>query len=556
MIVSEHEFKQFDGFGELVAYQTQTRPDSIALVHLEGDRLRRVTWRAFSADIDARAEELRASGKTCMAILADGSYACVRELFAANAAGLQIAMLDTAVPEQQLAMLLPYVDADTVWAPTAERAEALTALLHPQGGGVQDGAGKILFFTSGTTARSKAVVLTDRSLMGSICPGSAMQPLTPADTLLCTLPLGHVFGMACGMLWGMVCGATVALGRGGRHVFTDPMFFRPTAISVVPILLEHLLRRNLLNPELELILVGAGDCSEERLQEAADRGIRVAFGYGLTETSSGVAISTGDEPHAMEVCWGTTIELADDGEILISGPGMMEGYYKLPQDTAEVLVDGVLHTGDLGSFDENGCLHITGRKKEMLVLPGGTKIFLPEYEREIAETLGTSEMAVVLRKGLPVLVMGDLAASASEASAAAAANAYARANEAGKAVLNRLSGVMEGWPASQRLVDVVDLGRELPRTASGKVQRWIVQSELDKRWDEIRNMRKAGKATAPTAPTAETPAAEPAAATSPAGVTAAEPAADSAPAAEAPVAAPAQETAASATDSAAPASEE
>jgi hypothetical protein len=66
MIVSEHEFKQFDGFGELVAYQTQTRPDSIALVHLEGDRLRRVTWRAFSADIDARAEEvaeqLRAAG--------------------------------------------------------------------------------------------------------------------------------------------------------------------------------------------------------------------------------------------------------------------------------------------------------------------------------------------------------------------------------------------------------------------------------------------------------------------------------------------------------------
>jgi hypothetical protein len=162
-------------------------------------------------------------------------------------------------------------------------------------------------------------------------------------------------------------------------------------------------------------------------------------------------------------------------------------------------------------------------------------------------------MAVVMRKGLPVLVMGDLAASASEASAAAAANAYARANEAGKAVLNRLSGVMEGWPASQRLVDVVDLGRELPRTASGKVQRWIVQSELDKRWDEIRSMRKAGKATAPAAPTAETPAAEHAAAT---GVTAAEPAADSAPAAEAPVAAPAQETAVSATDSAAPASEE
>jgi long-subunit acyl-CoA synthetase (AMP-forming) len=319
------------------------------------------------------------------------------------------------------------------------------------------------------------------------------------------------------------------------------------------------MRRNLVNPELQAILVGAGDAPQERLDEVKARGIRLAFGYGLTETSSGVAISAEgeDDPHALEVCPGSTITIADDGEVLIQTPdAMMQGYYKMPTDTAEVLIDGVLHTGDLGSFDENGRLHLQGRKKETLVLPGGTKIFLPEYEREIAETLGTSEMAVVLRKGLPVLVMGDLAASASEASAAAAANAYARANEAGKAVLNRLSGVMEGWPASQRLVDVVDLGRELPRTASGKVQRWIVQSELDKRWDEIRNMRKAGKATAPAAPTAETPAAEPAAATSPAGVTAAEPAADSAPAAEAPVAAPAQETAVSATDSAAPASEE
>ena len=107
----------------------------------------------------------------------------------------------------------------------------------------------------------------------------------------------------------------MALGRGGRHIFDDWAYFHPTATSVVPILLEHMLRRNLINPELSAILVGAGECPAERLEEVRDRGIRVAFGYVLTETSSGVAISAeGEDPYALEVCKGSTVTLAEDGE--------------------------------------------------------------------------------------------------------------------------------------------------------------------------------------------------------------------------------------------------
>jgi len=289
------------------------------------------------------------------------------------------------------------------------------------------------------------------------------------------LPLAHVFGFVCGLLWPWLCGAAVALGRGGRHVFDDWTYFHPTATSVVPILLEHMMRRNLVNPELQAVLVGAGDCPDERLQEVKELGIRLAFGYGLTETSSGVAISAEgeDDPHALEVCPGSTITIADDGEVLIQTPeAMMQGYYKLPADTSEVLIDGVLHTGDLGSFDENGRLHLKGRKKEMLVLPGGTKIFLPEYEREIAEQLGTSEIAVVLRRGMPVLVLDDLA------------------DDTREAVMGKLKDVMEGWQNDQRLADVVELGHELPRTASGKIQRWLLEAEIGQRFKSLRNLGK------------------------------------------------------------------
>ena len=476
----------YSGFKDLLDHMSVERADAIAFLHGANDLFTRVTWKQFAADVEARAEQLRASGKTCVAILADGSYACVVELFAANIAGQQVAMLDTAVPDKLLAQLLPYVDADSIWCANEKRAEQLRTYLA---GPAVDGAGKILFFTSGTTSRSKAVTLTDASLMASAFGGSGTFPLSAGDVLLCVLPLAHVFGFVCGLLWPWLCGATVALGRGGRHVFDDWAYFHPTATSVVPILLEHLLRRNIINPELQAILVGAGDCPDERLQEVKDRGIRLAFGYGLTETSSGVAISAeGEDPRALEVCPGSTITLAEDGEVLIQTPeAMMQGYYKLPDDTNEALVDGVLHTGDLGSFDENGRLHLQGRKKEMLVLPGGTKIYLPEYEREISEQLGTSEIAVVLRRGMPVLVLDDLA------------------DDTRDAVMSKLKDVMDGWQNDQRLADVIELGHELPRTATGKVQRWLLEAELGQRFKSLRNR---GKKAAEAAPAPEEPAEE------------------------------------------------
>ena len=463
---------KYAGFEDFLTHMAEERAGAIALLHGANDRYNRVTWADFSRDVHARADELRESGKTCLAILCDGSYASVVEIFAANIAGLQVAMLDTAVPDKMLAQLLPYVDADALWCANEKRAAELDAYLA---GPAADGAGKILFFTSGTTSRSKAVTLTDSSLMASAYGGSGTFPLDAGDVLLCVLPLAHVFGFVCGLLWPWLCGATVALGRGGRHVFDDWTYFHPTATSVVPILLEHIMRRNLVNPELQAILVGAGDAPQERLDEVKARGIRLAFGYGLTETSSGVAISAEgeDDPHALEVCPGSTITIADDGEVLIQTPdAMMQGYYKMPTDTAEVLIDGVLHTGDLGSFDENGRLHLQGRKKETLVLPGGTKIFLPEYEREIAEQLGTTEIAVVLRRGMPVLVLDDLA------------------DDTREAVMSKLKDVMDGWQNDQRLADVVELGHELPRTATGKVQRWLLEAELGQRFKSLRRRGK------------------------------------------------------------------
>lgn len=446
---------RFDSFDHMLRYWAEKTPGAPALVYDEGGK-KTLSFSELRAEVSARSEEMKAEGGSCVGILADGSRACVVEIFAAAAAGLQTVMLDAALPDEVLGGLLRYTDADRLWG-DEDLCEELRPYLTD---GVHDGGGKILFFTSGTTEQAKAVVLTDHSLCQSAYNGGEKLPLAPGDTLMCMLPLNHVFGFVCGLLWGLSCGAAVALGRGARHYADDCVCFRPTALSAVPLLLGFLLQRGLLNDELRLVLVGAGDCPPALLEAARAKGLRVSFGYGLTETSSGVAISVAGDPFAMEVCPDDTITIAGDGEILIQAPTcMMRGYYKRPEDTEAVLKDGVLHSGDLGRFDGDGRLHITGRKKDMLVLPDGTKLFLPEYEGAIMRTLGHSELAVALKNGRPALVWSG------EAEA--------------KDIETRLRPLMAAQPRGKQLGGVYIISHPLPRTATGKIKRWELQQEME-----------------------------------------------------------------------------
>ena len=446
---------RFDSFSHMLRHWAEQTPDRPALIYEDRGK-KSLSFSELRDAVESRADRLRRDGGSCIGILADGSLDCVTEIFAAAEAGLQIVMLSAELPESTLGGLLRYTDADRLWG-DEDLCEELRPFLT---GGVKEGAGKLLFFTSGTTEQSKAVVLTDHSLCQSAYNGGAKLPLKPEDTLLCMLPLGHVFGFVCGLLWGLSCGASVALGRGARHYADDCAFFRPTAVSVVPMLLGFLLQHELINPELKLVLVGAGDCPAMLLGAARTKGLRVSFGYGLTETSSGVAISVSGDPFAMEVCPDDTITIADDGEILIQAPTcMMQGYYKRPEDTAAVLKDGILYSGDLGRFDKDGKLHITGRKKDMLVLPDGTKLFLPEYESAIMKALDHQELAVALKNGKPVLVYSG------EADA--------------KDIEKRLRPLMADQPRGRQITAVYVVSHPLPRTATGKIKRWELQQETE-----------------------------------------------------------------------------
>jgi len=238
--------------------------------------------------------------------------------------------------------------------------------------------------------------------------------------------------------------------------------FQPTAISVVPKLLEFLVARKALNEDLKLVLVGAADCSDALLDAVKAHGIRVSLGYGLTETSSGVALSIGDDFHAMTVCPEDEVTIAEDGEVLVNAPTcLMQGYYRDEAKTATAVRNGILHTGDRGFLDENGLLHVQGRMRDVLALPGGTKVFLPDYEAALEAALNERDIAVMLQDGILTLVCGQMSCTRTD-----------------QEIADALEPALANWPPASRVGRIVHLGHELPRTSAGDIERWKIQKEL------------------------------------------------------------------------------
>ena len=156
--------------------------------------------------------------------------------------------------------------------------------------------------------------------------------------------------------------------------------------------------RALFGGNLKLAVTGAAPINPEILRFFDAAGVLVVEGWGMTETSTAATIS---RPEAFK--FGTVgvpfnsceIKIADDGEILVKGPNVFQGYYKNEEATKETIVDGWLHTGDIGEFDEDGYLKITGRKKDIIITAGGKNITPANLEAEIKQSPYVSQAVVI-----------------------------------------------------------------------------------------------------------------------------------------------------------------
>jgi long-chain acyl-CoA synthetase len=156
--------------------------------------------------------------------------------------------------------------------------------------------------------------------------------------------------------------------------------------------------RNLFGGRIRLAVSGAAPINPEILRFFDAAGVLVLEGWGMTETSTAATISTPDDFKVGTIGKpfpGCEVKIAEDGEILVKGPNVFQGYHKNPEATAETIVDGWLHTGDIGEIEPDGFIKITGRKKDIIITAGGKNITPANLEAEIKQHPLVSQCVVV-----------------------------------------------------------------------------------------------------------------------------------------------------------------
>lgn len=411
-----HPMIKYGSFKALFASQAERYPEKTALISGE----KSWTYRSLYEEIGRRADAYREAGKTCLAVLCDGTADAFVAVAAGVVAGLQVAVLEGSLPEGLLATMIAHADADELWDSQSRPAlrEALTPGLPPE---ERD---SLLFFTSGTTRQSQAVQLRQQGLMYSGLSCAYWSQLGDETVELNLLPISHVYGFSVGVFTGLYLGGTVVFGRGRTEMPRDCAEYRPTLLCCVPAMLKFLLYGGYLNDNLVAVFSGGSAAPAEIIRRAAERSLILYGGYGLTETSGCAlgAINQEDPGRYNLVMPGYEMKLGEDGEILLKCfPGIMKGYYKNPAATEECFDgDGWYHTGDMGVLDEQGFLRISGRKKEMLVFDNGEKLFQPEYEESLYALAGTTELALLEQGRKLVLAVYKPGATAEDIAAAIA----------------------------------------------------------------------------------------------------------------------------------------
>lgn len=301
----------------------------------------------------------------------------------------------------------------------------------------------IINYTSGTTGYSKGVMLPYRSIWSNVAYCFEMLPVKPGDHIVSMLPMGHVFGMVYDFLYGFSAGAHIYfLTRMPSPKIIAQSFseIRPRVISCVPLIVEKIIKKDILpkvdskigklllkvpivndkikslarqaameifGGNFDEIIVGGAPFNAEVEAFLQKIGFPYTIAYGMTECGPIICssrwdtlklASCGKAATRMEVKIDSPDPKTHAGEIICKGENMMLGYYKNPEATAQIIdVHGWLHTGDLGTMDEDGYVTVRGRSKNLLLTSSGQNIYPEEIESKLNNMPYVSESIIVLQ---------------------------------------------------------------------------------------------------------------------------------------------------------------
>ncbi len=286
----------------------------------------------------------------------------------------------------------------------------------------------VLLFTSGTTGRSKGVMLSQKNLASDIMLAPTILKVNSYDIFFSVLPVHHTYECTCGFMMPLYKGAAIAYCEGLKYITKNLEEIKPTMFLGVPAIFEKLYKKIWQNVRkkgkentlkkviginnktkkvginigkiffkdilavfggrMRIMICGGAAISPEVLDGIRDFGINAVQGYGLTECAPLAALNPDTAPVASSIGIefpGIKLEVQDVneegiGELCVKGPNVMMGYYQMPEETAEAVQDGWFHTGDLGYIDEQGYAYITGRKKNVIITKNGENVYPEEVE--------------------------------------------------------------------------------------------------------------------------------------------------------------------------------
>ncbi|PYS42472.1 MAG: hypothetical protein DMG14_03855 [Acidobacteria bacterium] len=405
----------------------------------------------------------------------------------------------------------------------------------------------ILIYTSGTTGNPKGVELTLDNLNYEIRGAAESLQLTPDHRILSVLPFSHVLPLIANGLGPLCIGATVVFLSSispqriveafHRHRITlficVPQFFYVlhkrifSQVASQPLLLRvgfrcmkgvarfsksPALRRRLfgsvhkaIGPDLRLLASGGSHFDPGIAQDLNDLGYTVLQAYGLTETSAAATTTPVDDNRIGTVgkpLRGVLIRIDSAnqqgvGEVLIRGPMVMKGYYRAPEKTAETIKDGWFHTGDLGFIDADGCLSITGRSKDVIVLANGENVYPEELETHYSKSPFIKEICILG-------ISKDGAAPGGEMLHAIVVPDMDEFRRRGQTAIKEMirfeiENLSKQVPSYYRVHSLSVRNEPLPRTVTRKLKRFEIQQE------EMERRKAAQETKTSTAPRQEDP---------------------------------------------------
>ena len=491
---------------DLLSHRTAATPDRTAVVDAATGR--ELTVRAFDTVVDGVTARLQSllddtasgSGRTRVGLLASTRLEFFHTLHACWRAGHTVVPLDTNLTSDELTVRLDRAETDLLVCEAATEATALSAatcpvvsLDAPTGervdslrlGPSDDSAPApatwarsdtaAVMFTSGTTGEPSGVRLTLGNLVASATGSAFRLGVSPDDRWLDCLPAYHMGGLAPAVRTTLY-GTTLVVQRSFDADRTAEALavYDVTGVSLVPTQLRRLLDGGWTPEEhLSTVLLGGAPASDDLVERARDAGVPAYPTYGMTETASQVATATPAETAAVAGTVGqplvtTTVSIVDEtgtpvdagrtGEVVVDGPTVTPGYLD-DDETERAFGDHGLHTGDIGSRDGDGRLWVVGRVDETIIT-GGENVHPAEVEAALCEHPAVTDAAVV---GLADEEWGERIGALVVTTDGEPVDVDAAARE-------RL--------AAYKLPKTVGFATELPRTASGTVDRDAVRARL------------------------------------------------------------------------------